>query len=740
MNIFKTITLQLFIAFAAYCVAISAPKTTIPEFDNSLKNLELNQNDAKLVNSCFIEYDYFSLNLEEGKYYPLKNLNDRVWGGFYVGAGSMDFGDDNNVRAKVRGTQTKFSDDVEWAFFFSADTSLVNLFDKFPKTTSDNPDYKTAVNYFFSYNNDYEQLNPEFDLTRTVLDNSHNEYKYIIIKTKKESYPFVYRYSPYDHEEVSFSIGRTVTIQYFTEGIASLAKKSYRESNTPPDYLRNEVCRVKDNDIEIAPKGDAEVSIKCKQNISMANPNTRWLLFNIFEKMKIKSLKIDGVPAYFHKTEKSSSVYVYLEKAYEQNQTLKLELEYEGRLFAGALGYSTIISSAGWYPLFGTFSKSDYTVTAKYPKSDIFYFSGEEVEKKTIGDQNISVWKAKNIERSSFFLGHYEEINKTNQSNIKINLAYKTDNNTKTVLNDLCDAADFYTVLFGKNNYKTFNVSEAPEWFNEHYSGLIHLTGGPFDMPDSKALQRATAAHEVACQWWMTDCDYAMPRDFWLANGLCEYSSLLYIQHKLKNTERFYKLIATYKEGLKKIYGSRLKDSYEYLSDYPNISIYKSTWIIHMLRSMLADLEKKDESLFVGFLQSFYKNHNNGFYTVKDFTKELNTYTGEDYTWFIDQWSNIDTIPNYQFAYKTVKVGSEYQVKLRIKQTKTTPNFKMILPVTCKVKDKIISEFQIMVSGNTIKEIALPPLKEAPTKIELNNYLSVLCDVDEEDWDDMRLE
>lgn len=195
-------------------------------------------------------------------------------------------------------------------------------------------------------------------------------------------------------------------------------------------------------------------------------------------------------------------------------------------------------------------------------------------------------------------------------------------------------------------------------------------------------------AHEFAHQWFgdMITCDTWA--DIWLNEGFATWSENYWWERTGGYT--------AYKTQIN-------SDASNYLGGNPGWAISVPSWatttpstntlfnysityakgacVLHLLRYTLGD------PLFFATLQAYAGDTNLRFHSarISDFRDKVNAITGEDYTWFFNQWIYTPNHPVYANQYVIESLGNgSWDVRFHAKQTQTNaPFFRM--PVIVKI-------------------------------------------------------
>jgi aminopeptidase N len=189
---------------------------------------------------------------------------------------------------------------------------------------------------------------------------------------------------------------------------------------------------------------------------------------------------------------------------------------------------------------------------------------------------------------------------------------------------------------------------------------------------------RAPVVHEVAHQWWgnaVTESDWD---DVWLSEGFATYFTHLY-------TEQF---------GGRDAFVQELKDSvpviiktqnenpgasvvHHTLSDMSKVTsrltYQKGGWTLHMLRGIIGT-----EAFWTG-IRDYYRRYRDGNASTADFRQVMEQASGQQLSWFFDQWLNRAGIPAVSGTWRYDAAAR--QVEIELSQTQTGDAYRLPIDV-----------------------------------------------------------
>lgn len=418
-------------------------------------------------------------------------------------------------------------------------------------------------------------------------------------------------------------------------------------------------------------------------------------------------------------------VAVILSAPTRAGQKVTLSFDYGGAVLSEAADGLLYVGEHGtWYPNVGL-KKANFELEFHYPQAWTLVATGRPTKQTNAGAEQISQWiSTRPIPVAGFNLGRYSR-QETRTANVSV-LTYATANvergfpplsedasatptflgnkpplamdpdlspspahNTQAVGREAARALDFYQQRFGPFPYSQLSLTQFPGHVSQGWPGLIFLASYAFltppererFQPDAKlrlALEQTTA-HEVAHQWWGDLVSWSGYRDQWLMEALANYSALMLLESR--NPAAFHELLRKYRDDLlaKNHKGEQLStagpvtlglrlSSSQFPNGYEAISYGRGTWMIHMLRCMMRDGERKSgaasgagDAAFLRALRKLRADYDSKPASTADFLSEFEPelpkelwYEGrKSLDWFYEGWVNGTSIP--EFSVRDVK-------------------------------------------------------------------------------------
>lgn len=313
------------------------------------------------------------------------------------------------------------------------------------------------------------------------------------------------------------------------------------------------------------------------------------------------------------------------------------------------------------------------------------------------------------------------------------------------VARDVARALQFYTTSIGPPRVRQLSAVESPLTTYLAFPGLVHMMRKSDQLVPGPAYSTDfLRAHELAHQWWGYGVTPRTYHDVWLNEAFADFSAMWYLQAGRGDVNSYFQILRSRREFLlenrKFIFGpgqqagpiwlGSRNESSTTPGDYSLIVYRKGAWVLHMLRNVLLDVGTGDDSRFRDAMQRFYRERSGGYASTEDFRATVEAVAGEDLGWFFDQWVYGTDVPKYEVTSETVQSApSQWQVKLRVKQSGTSEKFRMPVLVRLDFGEEQYARTRVWVQG-PLTEVTLPAVSRKPTKVVFNDLESVLCELE----------
>ena len=262
--------------------------------------------------------------------------------------------------------------------------------------------------------------------------------------------------------------------------------------------------------------------------------------------------------------------------------------------------------------------------------------------------------------------------------------------NAQKVADEAARAIEFFSHLFGPYPFSSLAITQLPGPISQGWPGLIFLSSYSFLTPEEKSQLHMSAvdktlitqviAHETAHQWWGDLVGWNGYRDQWIVEALANYSSMMLLESE--DPSQFHAAMEKYRDDLLQknkagvalledgpvTLGTRLSCS-QFPSGYEDISYGRGTWLLHMLRSMMRDSERKHDvhtsggnqfevadEPFVRALRRLRERYQGKSITTREFLQAFEDelprslwYEGhKSLDWFYQGWVNGTAIPHFE--------------------------------------------------------------------------------------------
>ncbi len=512
---------------------------------------------------------------------------------------------------------------------------------------------------------------------------------------------------------------------------------------------------LRDYRIEATLESDLTLRAVTRATLTVQNRPQRVLFFDISPRMKVSSVVIGGEPCEVWQRDSlranlfgggTGLFLVTTERALEPGE-YPIEFRHEGQVVSEAgNGVYYVGARSTWYPFHGVVF-SHFDIRFRYPEDLSLVFPGQIVEDSVEGDWRVTRRKTENpVRLAGFNVGAYERVEVARDglkvevyANRQVEQALQPKQQVMIVprpdvpwparrgrplpemvavpmpverpdptarlqplAEEVADAFQFLSELFGPPPARTLMVSPIPGTFGQGFPGLLYLSTvaylDPKDRPEAVKntyheffYSEILHAHETAHQWWGNSVTAESYQDDWLMEALANYSALLLLERR-KGAAALKTVLDHYRDGLLAVneagktvesagpisWGTRLDSSQA--RAWRIITYEKGSWIIHMIRRRLGD------ERFLKMLGDLCRAYRFRALSVEDFRRHAARYVPDDVpdrdlVNFFEQWVYDVGIPKLQFSHQIRGRPPKVRVTGKVTQSGVANYFSALVPV-----------------------------------------------------------
>jgi hypothetical protein len=311
-----------------------------------------------------------------------------------------------------------------------------------------------------------------------------------------------------------------------------------------------------------------------------------------------------------------------------------------------------------------------------------------------------------------------------------------------SVLDQAGAATAYLETLSGGFPYKRLQISPLPSVPAQSGPALIFSSLLPFLSKEQREVLGLNSTvdfleaervfvREMARQWYGQRIAAKTYRDQWVIDGLAGYAAAMYLEHKYSEADLQRVLERAKNQLLQRSpeaasYGSlgplsigtRLSQARS-TEAYLNLIENKSTWVIHMLRTLMQ--RGAGDTAFAAMLREFTGQFGGAFVTTADFKRIAEKHAGETLDWFFDDWVFGTGIPTYSLDYTITPSGAEFVVEGRVHQTGVSDAF--TAPVPLYADDTLLGRVPVSVSEEPFRFV----VKQRPQRIQIDPKNTILA-------------
>jgi hypothetical protein len=571
-------------------------------------------------------------------------------------------------------------------------------------------------------------------------------------------------FDPKDVEEISlYKQTQTSSISY-PELICSFHSLNEYEGNPwGPDHEDKDLIDSLEYQIDVkiwqSGKLDAEINVAFLPTVDSLRSLSFWIYGNLNQN-SVTVLDENGDSLYWDKLKEENQITVYLNKPLSKSRRSNLTFLYSSKhyLRKTSWGNAVLEATTSWYPRYGYMTRAKYKLKFSCPEQYEFLSVGKRVSERVEGDFKITEWDISEFPVAvvSFNYGLFisDSTSLLDGTPLEVFAGKSHGAFSKglrdAVTSDLKASAAMFAQELVKYPFHKLWATEIPANYGQGLPGLVYLSWASFEAKRA-GYTDAFVSHELAHQWWGHLVGWESYHDQWLSEGFSEYMAAWYIQQKYQNDElyrhRFLDLLddwrndimesgsyqkwggrTAYQEGNEAgpiWMGARLASSKS--SDYTTLVYSKGAYVLYMLRMMMYDFVKRDDSRFSEMLREFIDDFRWSDASTADFERVAEKHYGEDLSWFFNEYVYGTEIPHYRWKASVSKeMDGRYLVSFDIETEGVSDGFRMLVPITIAMEGDYHTTARLTID-RLKQRITLPKLPYRPTRIIFNTSKSVLC-------------
>ena len=242
-------------------------------------------------------------------------------------------------------------------------------------------------------------------------------------------------------------------------------------------------------------------------------------------------------------------------------------------------------------------------------------------------------------------------------SGVSVHLFQEDSSAATRVLAQAKDVLRFYNQRFTPYRFPKLAIVEIEDWVSGPnvlavaVPSFVMVKQIAFTTDDAFNQAKAILPHEIAHQWWPATV-FVNEKDLpFLAEGMCEYSSILYNESSgiktIRDTLSHHPFLRPLINHLLKGKDVPLQQATDMRSLYTQY--LKASYVHNMLRRIVGD------SVFFRLYHEFAERYASRQASLEDFSRLADELSGKKLDWFFDQWVRKSGVPrlkmyNVRFA------------------------------------------------------------------------------------------
>jgi len=527
-----------------------------------------------------------------------------------------------------------------------------------------------------------------------------------------------------------------------------------------PDRDGPRVIRIKHNDMTLNLKNTKTVEWESKTTVEALAGNIRCLLFDLvnnghseswwydddFWPVKVGSVTDDsGAPLPF--LHKKDQLLVLLPAPANPGSSVTITVKGQADVIYQVTAESFGLIQPPWYPQYGRRGgRATFHWTVRVPRPFTVTGSGRlirEFEDKENNQNGIETQSDIPVNHPWAIFGKFrksEDTYLTEESKKSVKISVHTvsiqgfgtpDKKVQDFFTESKDIIKLYEKIYGPYPYDELHIAQMGPGlgFGQGPPYFVQLTGELF-LPGSSSLGKYSVhdflSHEISHQWWGNQVGWASSDDDWLSEGFASYAAGIWV-HALQKNEGLQRMLDGWRMDAKAgdkeapIVGASLLEGPN-ASDFRRYLLYnKAPYVLHMLRVQLDDEKYKE------VMRSVNETYKNQDVSTEMVLREINRVTGQDYTYFFDQWIWDVGIPKFRYSWRTEKQpDGKVLITVHVSQDDKNHLKRVLMPIHIHFKDKTIPQYKPIVQQEQDIKIMSPT---EPKDVTLDDEHTLLADI-----------
>ncbi|MDD5571116.1 MAG: M1 family aminopeptidase [Bacteroidales bacterium] len=444
-------------------------------------------------------------------------------------------------------------------------------------------------------------------------------------------------------------------------------------------------------------------------------------------------------------THSSNILTINLDRTYSPGEIVQVKINYshksvsDGAFYVNTGFVFTDCEPEGarkWFPCWDKPSdKATFELTARVPKTVKLASNGKLVDSTKNVDTIYYHWKSRDplatylaivTSKVNFNLDivYWHKLSNPNDS-VPMRFYYNTGENPKPMENIICPMATYYSETFCEHPFEKNGFATLNDDFS--WGGMENQSLTSF-CPD--CWTEGLVAHEFAHQWFGDMITCGTWADIFLNEGFATFVTALWYGNVSGYT--------AYKNEIESKANSYLANNPGWAISNPSwavttpssntlfnyaITYCKGACVLHMLRYVMGD------TAFFNSLKEYASDTVNFKYkssVIPDFQDKIETVSGQQLQWFIDEWIYNPDHPVYQNTYWISHMpNNDWAVDFNAKQTQTgTVFFKM--PIELRINFSDASDTVVKVMNDANNQFFAFYFKKVPTSVEFDPFNNIV--------------